>query len=220
METPNSNGTPHTLLRSEHRCAFVRHCHDLLGMGYKRLNPQSLVTAEETVITGELVDAIRAVTEDPRSPRWVAHYECADDPPLTTPGRQGKRRRRVDIAFVRTQRGPRPRFQIESKRLHHKASLNDYLGQEGLGRILSGAYARQHPDAGMLGYVQVDKPADWANKLRQRLAGPGGKFAVRKDGAFGDVKLCPGLSYTYHSGHDRATLHRPVEVYHTLLPFN
>ncbi|MFH0981675.1 MAG: hypothetical protein V2A79_09070 [Planctomycetota bacterium] len=188
-------------------------------MGYKRLDPQAFVTAQETVITGELVDAIRAVTEAPLGPRWVAHYECADDPPITTPGRQGKRRRRVDIAFVRTQHGPRPRFQMEAKRLHHGSSLDDYLGQDGLGRILSGAYAAQHPDAGMLGYVQDGKAADWANRLRQRLAGPEGECFVRENGAFDDVKLCPGLSYTYHSGHDRATLHRPVEVYHTLLPF-
>lgn len=207
-------------LRQEHRRAFLRHCHDLIAMGYERLDAPSLQAAEETEITGDLVDRIRAVTEDPASPRWVAHYECADDPPITTSGRRGKRRRRVDLAFVRTQHGPRPRFQVEAKRLYCPASLGEYLGKDGLQRILNGDYAAEHPDAGMLGYVQSDAPAAWATKLEKRLGQVGGEFAVRDAGEFQQVTVSRQRSHTYRSRHDHSSVGSPVDIYHTLLTFN
>jgi hypothetical protein len=206
--------------RQEVRWAFVRRCHDLLAMGYARLDPSSLRAAEETEITGDLVDAIRAVTEDPDSPRWVARYECADDPPVTTPERRGKRRRRVDLAFVRTQHGPRRRFQVEAKRLYCSASLGEYLGSDGLQRFLNGDYAAEHPDAGMLGYVQTDTPAAWATKLEKHLGQAGGEYAVRVDGGFCQVTVSRRLSHTYRSQHDRSSVGSAVDIYHTLLSFN
>jgi hypothetical protein len=216
---PTNNATLPTW-RQELRWAFVRRCHDLLAMGYAGLDPSSLRAAEETEITGDLVDAIRSVTEDPESPSWVARYECADDPPITTPGRKGKRRRRVDLAFVRTQHGPRPRFQVEAKRLYCSASLGEYLGKGGLQRILDGDYAAEHPEAGMLGYVQTDAPAAWATKLEKRLGQVGGQYAVRKGGGFHQVIVSRQLSHTYRSRHDRNSVGSPVDIYHTLLSFN
>jgi hypothetical protein len=220
MGSAPTNNVNASTWRQELRWAFVRRCHDLLAMGYARLDPSSLRVAEETEVTGDLVDAIRSVTEDPESPSWVAHYECADDPPLTTPGRKGKRRRRVDLAFVRTQQGPRPRFQVEAKRLYCSASLSEYLGSDGLQRILNGDYAAEHPDAGMLGYVQTETPAVWAAKLEERLGQVDGLYAVRRDGEFRQVIVSRRLWHTYRSCHDRSSVGFPVDIYHTLLTFN
>ena len=136
------------------------------------------------------------------------------------PGRRGKRRRRVDLAFVRTQHGPRPRFQVEAKRLYCPASLGDYLGEDGLQRILNGDYAAEHPDAGMLGYVQRDTPDAWATRLEERLGQAGCVHAVREGGEFQPASPSRELSHTYRSCHDRSSVGFPVDIYHTLLVFN
>ena len=220
MANSDSGEPRQNAFRDEVHEAFIRNCHELMAMGYARLDHGSLRTAEEAEITGELVDSIREATEAPESPRWVERYECADDPPLSTPGRRGKRRRRVDLAFVRTQHGPRPRFQVEAKRLYCGGSVGAYLGTEGLGRILSGDYAAKHSDAGMLGYVQVDTPAKWATRIEKRLGNSPAQYAVRANGGFCASRVSSLLEHTYRSSHERISVGMPVDVYHTLLAFN
>jgi hypothetical protein len=108
--------------------AFVKKCHSLIALGYALLDTASLGNAEETSITGELVRAIKTILESEDAPTWAVHFFVADDPPQNTPGRFGKRRRRVDIEIERGQRGIRPRLHFEAKRLYHSGSVRDYLG--------------------------------------------------------------------------------------------
>jgi hypothetical protein len=121
---------------------------------------------------------------------------------------------------VRTQHGRRPRFQCEAKRLHSDSSLGEYLGQDGLGRILNGDYAAQHPDAGMLGYVQSGTPEEWANKLESKLKDEDGPYDVLRGGGLRPMKLSRSLSHTFYSRHNRAPVKAPIDMYHTLLLFN
>ena len=47
---------------------FIPRVHRLIKLGYDRLNPAKHATAEEPAITGDLVEAIDAVLDDPMAP--------------------------------------------------------------------------------------------------------------------------------------------------------
>ena len=61
---------------TEYWDAFRRDVFLLLVMGYKRLASAQYSTSEEPDITGELVKAIRQVTEDPTSPQVQMQLEA------------------------------------------------------------------------------------------------------------------------------------------------
>src|SRR2546427_5962096 len=88
---------------------------------------------------------------------------------IYTPGKLGKRRKRVDIEFERSSRGVAFHFHFEAKRLYRSDSLSEYLGDEGLGMFLSGDYASDERVGGMLGYVQRDSLDAWLGKLQIEL---------------------------------------------------
>jgi hypothetical protein len=168
--------------QSLYRLAFVENCFVLVVRAYGALDTRSLKTAEETHITGELVRFARMLIESDAAEPWMEHMEVLDDPPQALAGRYGKTRPRIDIEFVRTGRGMRPRFHIEAKRLYRSDSVNEYFGSSGLQMFLHGEYAGTWPSAGMLGYVQSETRAVW---LRRLASG----FAARRV----ELRACPGF---------------------------
>src|SRR6185437_8280784 len=111
-----------------YRSAFVRNCMVLIVRSHLNLDRDSLGTAEEPHITGMLVEAVRNLLESAGAEPWMEHIEVLDDPPQILAGRYGKARPRIDIEFVQTLRGRRPRFHIEAKRLYRSDSVNEYFG--------------------------------------------------------------------------------------------
>ncbi len=148
-----------------YRSAFVSHCLILIVKAYERLDAHSLATAEEPHITGELVRSARVLLESQDGESWMEHMEVADDPPQNTANRYGKKRPRIDIEFVTTGRGRRPRFLIEAKRLYRSDSVSEYFAAGGLQMFVRGTYGPEWPSAGMLGYVQSDSCAVWLERL-------------------------------------------------------
>lgn len=145
--------------------AFIQNCFLLLIRVHGQLDLRSLQAAEEPHITGELVRLLRLLIESDEADPWVEHVEVLDDPPQSLPGRYGKRRPRIDIEFVRTGHGSRPRFHIEAKRLYRSDSVREYFGAGGLQMFIRGEYAHGWPSAGMLGYVQSENCAAWLDRL-------------------------------------------------------
>ena len=196
------------------------HVHEMIWMGYQRLKPADYTTSEEPDITGELVRAMHDAIQDDDAPDWAIHYELPkDDPPLNVQGRRGKRRPRVDIEFVRVSRGTRPRFRFEAKRLGLGHPVGLYLGEEGMGRFLSGKYPVTHEEAGMLGYVQSRNEQTWADKLEAELERKPEKYAVREDGPWERVSIVARLHHTYRSRHDCGSALPPVTICQVLLRF-
>jgi len=148
----------------------VKNCFVLVIRAYGVLDSRSLKTSEEPHITGELVRATRRLIESDDAEPWMEHMEVLDDPPQNLTGRQGKKRLRIDIEFVRTGRGIRPRFHIEAKRLYRSDSVNEYLGPSGLQMFIRGQYAGSWPSAGMLGYVQSDSYSAWLLRMASGIA--------------------------------------------------
>src|SRR5258708_4855311 len=156
--------------RALYRLAFIRSCHRWIVVGYSMLDVRSLSRAQEPAITGELVRAMKEAKLKADAPTWMIRMYVADDPPVNAPGRLGKQRRRVDIAFERSERGFTFHFHCEAKRLYRSDSVAEYLGEKGLGMFLSSEYARNEDVGGMLGYVQSESIAVWMARLKAALA--------------------------------------------------
>jgi hypothetical protein len=147
---------------------FIRCVHDLIKWGYDRLCASAYATQEETVITGDLAEAIEGILEY-QNEDWMRFNRVYDDPPINesieAPRRRGKGRRRVDIKLDSSEVSPYTRFCFEAKRLGKGNPVSRYLGPKGLGCFLSGSYAEAEQRGGMLGYVQSDDEQTWAAKI-------------------------------------------------------
>jgi hypothetical protein len=217
-DLPDQNLGP-TSARPLYKLSFIRRCHQLLGSGYAELEPATLQAEEEPAITGELVRAMKSVQERRDAPRWMVYMHIADDPPINAPGRSGKRRRRVDIEIERSERGRRPRFQCEAKRLYQSDSLKKYL-DDGLGRFLRGDYSRHEDVAGMLGYVQTRSVADWCGDLRFALDENRAQHQICSSEPLVSANLGAESIPTWLSEHQRPAIGRSIAIYHSLLLFN
>jgi hypothetical protein len=198
--------------------SFVRDVHLLIWAGHARLEISSLANDEETVITEKLVIGMRTLIEGPRRARWAARFTVYEEAPLSGDSAHGKARRRIDILVERALAGPRPKFQFEAKRLYRSDSIAEYLGDDGLGCFVSGAYAIEHTAAGMLGYVQADTPSNWASKIAASLAKDRTRHGLAKKGDVWALVTFAGISaITYRSSHTRRSGPFSIDVFHTLL---
>lgn len=205
---------------ARYREKFLRDSHRWLAQGYAMLDAASFSSAEEEAITGELVRAMNEIAERSNPPSWVYHLAVSEEVRQNTGGRRGKRRKCLDIEIMRTSQGGRLRFCIEAKRLHRSDSVSAYLGPDGLGCFLSSDYAPMAPCAGMLGYVQRDKPIDWAQKIEASLHADSRRYGLRRDGRWQAKEVVSSLADTYESRHDRAAPGVPITIVHVLLRFH
>ena len=194
--------------------------HELIGMGYERMDFSLHQSSKEPHITGELVRAIETVLEDERSPDWVIWYSVHDDPPVNKKGRYGKNRQRVDIKIVRHLKGKRPKMQFEAKRLCNGSSVSKYLGSEGLGCFLAGEYAHEQQEAGMLGYVQINSERTWANKIKSSLEENPQDYNLRKNDRWKKTSIASKLNFTYRTCHDRVKANGYIGISHVFLRFH
>jgi len=141
-----------------------------------------------------------------------------DDVRVRHPEKSGKERPIVDIEIT-NMRGRRPRFHFEAKRLGKDHAVGQYVDRKGLGCIIAADYAREHDDAGMLGYVQSETCDAWAVKIEKKLLDRGNAYHLVDGSAWETSALTPELTHVFHTRHNRPSLGRPVDVYHTLLLF-
>ncbi|MGE0679981.1 MAG: hypothetical protein AB7P69_03585 [Candidatus Binatia bacterium] len=203
---------------NDYRRIFIIRVHQLLELGYRKLTPTDWSKQKEPAITGELVRSMEEVTEDPRL-KVFRHFDVQDDPHINTPGRLGENRYRLDIKIVSSQRLPKSRFSFEAKRLGKRHPATKYVGPEGLGCFLRGDYASAEDDAGMLGYVQSDTAESWARKIQAKLEARRKVFSLHAHSAWRKYPIRSGPTYTCHTRHNRVTLRRPIDIYHTFLMF-
>lgn len=201
------------------RRVFRKRVHQLLKLGYDRLTPGACCGEQEETITGFLVKAIVGLLDD-RAEDWMQFFSIHEDPPVHDRLRTGKRRRRVDMRVDSSQSRPRTRFSFEAKRLGKAHRVSTYLGDKGMGCILTGAYAQADDEAGMLGYVQSGTLQQWADKIRSKLETNPSRYNMPKNGRFSSVEIVDGLDHTYRSNHNRPSIGRRVSIFHTLLQFN
>jgi len=216
--TPNASAE--TLLKrpgwsDKYREEFVRGVYRLLAEGFRRLHGSRLSSEEEPAITGFLRDRIDDYLAD--APRWAKEYFVEDEVHLRSNNRKGKNRLRVDLEIEWSKTSPRSRFQFEAKCLRKGSkSVSAYLGSDGLGCFLSESYAKGHKQAGMLGYIQSGQPAEWAEKIRDKLTLDPQRYRLgRGHEAFKHEIIEPELPDSYQSIHTRKS--GPIEIHHIFL---
>ena len=202
-----------------YRRSLRKHSHELIVLGYQQLRAEDFISSEEPEITRRLVRAMREIMERDSSPPWVAWYSIQPESTLDVPGKQAKELPRVDIEVERVARGVRPRFCFEAKRLGKNHKVGVYLGENGLGCFTSGKYPLTHPEAGMLGYVQSQDEAAWAEKMKKALRRSPTNYSVADDGQWEQHSITPQLEYTYCSKHSCPARGEDITVFHTLLRF-
>jgi len=207
--------------RHEYLSVFRRQVFELLRRGYERLDSPDFQDSEEEDITGELIREIRNVTENRSGPSWVSYYAIHDDPRINAPGRLGKRRLKLDIEFERTGAGNHPRYPFEAKRLSSQthAKMDKYLGTDGLRQFLSGNYANEQDEAGMLGYVQSETPSDWARKAHDTFVKNTEMLHLCFDGNWKPVDNLAKFDNCYCSKHNRPSVGKPITLFHVFLSF-
>jgi hypothetical protein len=210
--------------RSDYEQLFIRRVYDLIKLGYNKLCSSTYATEEETVITGDLAEAIEGILEDPNED-WMRFYRVYDDPPINesiaAPRRRGKGRRRVDIKLDSSEVAPYARFCFEAKRLGKGNPVSRYLGPKGLGCFLNGSYAGAEQRGGMLGYVQSDDEQTWAAKIDKAFTSSPNSFCLQtKQSHFRLNQTSAQLRHTYVSEHRRTTDGKQLQIYHSFLIFH
>jgi hypothetical protein len=212
--------------REEFREAFVAKVHELLELGYRRIEDKKVFELkEEPDISGELArhieDYLDILDED-----WKRYYSICDEKPENEPQvpltkrRLGKRRRRKDLRFRWTGGGMRAvYFTFEAKKLAQSGSFRDLLEEDGLGRFLDGHYARDDWAAGVIGYVTLGRPEEHAKKTGDELAKSSAKYHITSDGGWKPAKWSSGPSISFETEHNRPSLQRRIRVSFTFLRF-
>lgn len=210
-----------TDIRAAYAAALRFHAHELIALGYERMDNPSYVKWEEPAITGELIRVMRELLESDEVPDWAVYYSIADDPPLNVAGKLGKSRPRVDIEFERSGvRGLRPRLRFEAKRLGKTSghTVSAYLGADGMGCFISGKYPLTHDEAGMLGYLQSGSEKDWSDQIEGALSENADKYCVAPE-PYHQQKICT-LEHTYVSHHYAMPKASIIIIHHVFLRFH
>lgn len=219
MHSPKASSGIASNNATEYREIFARRVHQLIQLGYQRLDPTTYVKAQEPAITGDLVEAVDGVLND-RAEDWMNFYSVYDDPPVNDGRRKGKKRKRVDLRIDSALVRPRARFRFEAKRLGKRNTVAVYLGAEGLGCFLSGDYAREEEHAGMLGYVQSGELKAWGEKIAQTVNEVPSDYHLDPSSPFAEVVgSSTASSQSYQSVHNRPTVGCSILIDHILMRF-
>ena len=201
------------------RLAFIGNVHRMLALGYSRLDAPKYHDADENLLTQEFAAALRKVANDAGSPRWAAQFVVHEKQKQNDGKRQGNYRLELDIVLERTQHGRNPTFVIEAKRLGPRHPVTTYLGPKGMGAFISCEYAKEHGDAGMLGYVQSQTMDQWCDSIGRELGAPNANYHVETNGTWQPHAFRGGPAKTYCSRHTRSGNRGAITIYHTLLNF-
>lgn len=185
-------------------------------VGHDRLNPKTLADMDEPAITGMLCDSMEAFLDSPARPDWSIHFTTVDDQPESVDGKTGKRRPRTDICIRSTDNRalarPASRFRFEAKRLSQTYPVAEYLGEKGMLALITGYYGNL-PFTGMIGYVQSETCATWADRIKAAITKNPKTYHATTPPQFPllhkDIPNSPFLSSHNHKG--------PKSISHTLL---
>jgi len=205
----------------EYWSTYRQHIHTLLAWGYADSRNKVQARHDEPDITGFIAEAIQERLDTFDCPIWCNQIVIKDDPPIPGGGRTGRKRWRPDLVFESVERKPRPRYYFEAKRLRkqqHK-SINAYLGEDGLQCFISGRYAHESDEAGMLGYVQCDDINTWVERLQLAIDQDcQGNKEVLLLSPQRNIQIVDAFPLEWMSKHDRHT-GKSIFIHHILLDY-
>jgi hypothetical protein len=220
VESPIDNNTDlDEAYLDEYWSTYRQHVHTLLAWGYVDSRYRVRAKHNETDITGFIAEAIKSRLDNPDSPPWCDQIDIHDDPPIPGGGRTGRNRWRPDLIFESVERRPRPKYHFEAKRLRKLQSINDYFGEDGLQCFLSGKYARESDESGMLGYVQCDDISTWVKRLQLTIDQDSqGKNEFLLLSPQSNIQIVDEFPHEWMSKHSRY-IGKSIVIHHLLLDY-
>jgi hypothetical protein len=189
---------------------FRKDVHQLIAWGYEDSLTKIHANLQEEEITGFIGEAIDERLGDNNTDERFDRYSLHIEKPISSQGRTGKGRLRLDIVIEDSSWRPRREYIFEAKRLCKGSHpIGKYTGKEGMECFIDDSYASQCSEAAMIGYLQSDDCQYWESELKR-------KFNQNNNNHLQKVEIIPSLPHEYFSKHQRKS-GTPITIYHIFL---
>jgi hypothetical protein len=154
-------------LWDEYLAALRKDAHLLLAWGYSDARRELPNARDEYDITDLLAAAMEQRINDPLTPERFTLYSVHNERPVSPARQRGKERPKLDIQIQRNGVRPKPCYTLEAKRLRDDDtagaidSVRHYIGDQGVGRFVTGAYDPGAVEAAMLACIQAHDAEFW-----------------------------------------------------------
>jgi hypothetical protein len=192
---------------------FRRDVFQLLAWGYQLKEAEIRQRHLEEDITGLIRQGINEKLNEDLPPRFRCYSAKNEDP--VDDGILGKDRPRVDILIENGGSLPRKRYRLEAKRCARNQNPIGWYAQ-GIVSFVEQRYAKDAPEAGVIGLVQSDTVKRWKSQLSVKITKD---VSLASQSTLVDVTLTPDLiemSYSLHERSDGSS----ITLYHAFLDCN
>ncbi len=193
----------------------------LVAWGYRRKEKEIRQRRLEEDITGLIRMGINETLDeldDDLWPRFQLYFAHNEDP-VDDHGTSGKKRPRVDVLIECSGSRPRKRYRLEAKRCARKKYRSKYnidWYAQGISAFLTGLYAKDSPEGGLLGLMQSDDAKYWKKEPSTKLKNDVSLFC---QSFLSDVAPTPDLPDMTVSAHQRSD-GSAIALYHVFLDCN
>lgn len=193
---------------------FRRDVFQLVAWGYQLVEQEIRQRHLEEDITGLLRKGIREKLDEELPPRFRFYFPANEDP-VDDDGTFGKERPLLDIMIECSLTVPRVRYRLEAKRCARNANSIGWYSK-GILPFVQRRYARDSPEAGLLGLVQSDTAQHWRTQLSSKLSTDS---SLACQSPLTDVDLTPDILHMCVSRHQRDD-GSFISLYHAFLDCN
>ena len=193
----------------------------LVAWGYQREVKEIRQRRLEEDITGLIRKGINETLDeldDDLLPRFRL-YSAHNEDPVDDHGSSGKKRPRVDVLIECSGSRPRKRYRLEAKRCARKKYRSKYnidWYAQGISAFLTGLYAKDSPEGGLLGLMQSDDEKYWKKELSTKLKSD---TSLCCQSPLSEVESTPDLPGVTVSAHQRSD-GSAIDLYHAFLDCN
>ena len=190
-----------------------RDAFQLLAWGYADAQMRIRREHLEVNITGILSDAMENKLIHGQLPARFILYNVKEEAHVNNTGKLGINRSRLDIVVEHTGNRPYKKYVFEAKRCDrgYKGDIKWY--GEGINSFLTLDYAREAPEASVVGLVQTDTPEHWKNELIAHAANEHSLMCEVHPTDVDVVADLPGMVVSTHRRADASL----IDLYHVFL---
>ena len=193
----------------------------LVAWGYRRKEQEIRQRSLEEDITGLIRKGINEMLDELDDDSWERFrlYSAHNEDPVDDHDASGKKRPRVDVLIECSGSRPRRRYRLEAKRcarIKYKSKYNIDWYAQGIAAFLTGLYAKDSPEGGLLGLMQSDDANYWKKELSTKLKNDA---SLCCQSSLLDVEPMPDLPDMTVSAHLRSD-GSAIDLYHAFLDCN
>lgn len=188
-----------------------RDAFQLIAWGYQLAEVAIRQQHLEERITGLIRKGINQKLNDYPGPRFEIYVPLNEDP-IDDTGELGKDRPLVDISIVCGRGAPRKTYRFEAKRCAKNSNPISWY-TKGIEVYVNRTYARDAPEASVIGLVQTDTSVYWKTQLRKKTKQDQALHCKVHPADVEVVADLPGIVVSTHRRED----HSLIDLYHVFL---